>query len=336
MPENPYQKLATNRALYVRALKREDVFKKFWRLAMATVLAGITFGLPALAEGRVGVAHDKQIDFQQSATDIMDGIINLHEFIFYIISAIVILVLGLLLWVMVRYNRKTNPKPSKTSHNTLLEFVWTVIPIVILFFIGYKSILLLYEEDVIPPADMVISVTGNQWFWSYEYPDEGLSFDANMIPAGYVTGDISADEKAIWDQRLDELRVLLGRAEPIKPRRLLDTDTRVVVPVDTTVKVLVTANDVLHAWTVPAFGFKIDAVPGRTNETWFRAREVGTYYGQCSELCGIRHAFMPIVVEVVSKEDYDAWLIRAKYFQDTGSFPKANEAANNAAATTGQ
>jgi len=299
---------------------------------MTTIGMGIVLNVPAFAEGgRVGVATDGQMNFQAPATDIMEGIVGLHEIIFYIISGIVALVLGLLLWVMIRYNRKTNPTPSKTSHNTLLEFIWTFIPIIILFFVGYKSIQLLYDEDVIPPADMVISVTGHQWYWSYNYPEEGIAFDGNMVPADYVLGTADASTVTDWDGRLEELRVMLGREQPIKPRRLLDTDTRLVVPVDTTVKVLVTADDVIHAWTIPAFGFKIDAIPGKTNETWFHAREIGTFYGQCSELCGIRHAFMPIVVEVVSKEDYEAWLARAKNFYSADSGFDGPRVAENAA-----
>ncbi|MEE8295301.1 MAG: cytochrome c oxidase subunit II [Sphingomonadales bacterium] len=298
----------------------------------STAFLGVVVSLGSVfaQDGRLGVPADKKINFQDPATDIMENIINLHETIFWIITAIVILVLGLMVWIVVRYNRKTNPKPSKTTHHTGLEIIWTIIPVIILTFIGYESLKLLYKQDVIPEADMVISATGSQWYWTYDYPEEGLSFDANMVPSAYTLGEATGDEKEDWDNRLEELRILLGRTEPIVTRRLLDTDTRVVVPVDTTVKVLVTASDVLHAWTIPAFGFKIDAVPGRTNETWFHAREIGTFYGQCSELCGIKHAFMPIVVEVVSREDYESWVVRAKYFQDTGNFPTAPEVADNA------
>lgn len=308
------------------------MFKKFLLVASTAILGVVALtGWAFAQDGRVGVAEDKQLYFQAPATDVMEAIINLHNWVLVLTTVIVLFVLGLLIWVVIRYNRKANPTPSKTTHNTLLEMVWTIIPVFILIVMGYYSIKLLYQQDVIPEADMVITATGNQWYWSYEYPEEGLSFDGNMVPSGYNTGDISAEDRADWDQRLEELRILLGRSEPIQPRRLLDTDTRVVVPVDTTVKVLVTANDVLHSWTIPAFGFKIDAVPGRINETWFKAREIGTYYGQCSELCGIRHAFMPIVVEVVSREDYESWVVRAKYFQDTGSFPTTPEVADNSA-----
>lgn len=304
------------------------MFKKFLALASTAILGVVAFTGGALAQdGRVGAPKDGEINFQAPATDIMENIIGLHTTVLWIITAITILVLGLLVWIMIRYNRKRNPVPSKTTHHTGLEIVWTIIPVFILFYIGFYSVKLLYQQDVIPEADMVITATGNQWYWDYEYPEEGLSFSGNMVPSDYSRGLSTGAEKADWDQRMEDLRVLLGRTEPIQTRRLLDTDTRVVVPVDTTVKVLVTANDVLHAWTIPAFGFKIDAVPGRTNETWFHAREIGTFYGQCSELCGIKHAFMPIVVEVVSREDYEAWVIRAKYFQDTGTFPSSPDVA---------
>ncbi len=284
----------------------------------------ISMGSVLAQDGRVGAPQDKKINFQEPATDVMESIINLHGTIFLIITVITLLVLGLMIWIVVRYNRKTNPTPSKTTHHTMLEVVWTIIPVIILVYIGKEGIELLYEQDVIPEADMVITATGNQWYWSYEYPEEGLSFEANMVPSDYSRGLSTGDEKADWDQRMEELRILLGRTEPIVTRRLLDTDTRVVVPVDTTVKVLVTASDVLHAWTIPAFGFKLDAVPGKVQETWFKAREVGTFYGQCSELCGIKHAFMPIVVEVMSKEDYALWLARAKGFYANGTLPEEN------------
>jgi cytochrome c oxidase subunit 2 len=175
---------------------------------------------------------------------------------------------------------------------------------------------------------MTIKVTGHQWYWSYEYPDKGIAFDSNIVPEAYIDGTASDAVKSDWDQRMEELRVMLGRTEPIKPVRLLDTDTRLVVPVDTTVKVIVTADDVIHSWTMPAFGFKIDAIPGRLNETWFHAREIGTYHGQCSELCGIRHAFMPIVIEVVSKEDYQEWLTRAENFYASNAFPAGPQLAD--------
>ena len=210
-------------------------------------------------------------------------------------TAITVFVLGLMVYVMVRFNAKANPVPSKTSHNTLIEVVWTVIPILILLVIAVPSFRLLYDQAT-PEADMTIKVTGYQWYWGYEYPDHSdIAFDALMLED-------------------DEL-------QPGQPR-LLTTDNAVVVPVDTTVRVLVTAADVIHNWAMPAFGVKMDAYPGRLNETWFRANKTGIYYGQCSELCGIRHSFMPIMVKVVEKEEFTAWVEQAKV--EFASYDEAN------------
>lgn len=289
------------------------MFKRFLQFIAATFVGLTAFAGLALAEqGRVGMAHDKQINFQTPVTEVMREIMWLHEVIMIIITLIVLLVMGLLLWVMIRYNHRTNPTPSKTTHNTLLEIVWTIIPVIILVYIGVYNIKLLYKQDVIPEADLVITVTGHQWYWTYNYPDQGLEFDGFMLDRAFFDPDRSPEVQQQREAAIEDLQVLLGRAGPIEIHRLLDTDTRVVVPVNTTVKVLVTADDVIHSWTIPSFGFKIDAVPGRTNETWFKVDEVGTYYGQCSELCGINHSFMPTVIEVVSQEDFDAWVIRAK------------------------
>ncbi len=248
----------------------------------------LTAGLFLTATGahaQIGMATNGQLGFQQAATPVMEDIESFHRFVLYIITAIVILVTVLLAIVMVRFNRKSNPVPSKTSHNTLIEVLWTVLPVMILMVIAIPSFRLLYKELIIPPAELTIKATGNQWFWSYEYPDEGdISFDANLVPD-------------------DELN---GRP------RLLATDEVVVVPVDEVVRVIVTGADVIHSWAVPAFGVKIDAIPGRLNETWFKAEKLGTYYGQCSELCGQGHAFMPIEVRVVSKEDFAAWVAKKK------------------------
>ncbi|MEC6999068.1 MAG: cytochrome c oxidase subunit II [Pseudomonadota bacterium] len=213
-----------------------------------------------------------QLGFQPAATDMMARISSFNDFLLILMTAITVFVLGLMVYVMVRFNAKANPVPSKTSHNTLIEVVWTVIPILILLVIAVPSFRLLYDQAT-PEADMTIKVTGYQWYWGYEYPDHSdIAFDALMLED-------------------DEL-------QPGQPR-LLTTDNAVVVPVDTTVRVLVTAADVIHNWAMPAFGVKMDAYPGRLNETWFKANKTGMYYGQCSELCGIRHSFMPIMVKVV-------------------------------------
>jgi cytochrome c oxidase subunit 2 len=227
-----------------------------------------------------------QMGFNESVTTVMSDIVHLHDRILLpIIVAISVFVLFLLLYSIFKFRASKNPIPSKTSHNTFIEIMWTVIPCLILIVIAVPSFRLLYKQDIIPKADVTIKATGYQWYWGYEYPDQNIAFDANMI-----------DTKNLKSNQL----------------RLLETDNHVVVPVNKVVKVLITANDVLHAWAVPSFGVKRDAVPGRINETWFKAEKEGVYYGQCSELCGSRHAFMPITVRVVSDKQYNEWLKEAK------------------------
>lgn len=228
-----------------------------------------------------------QLGLQDAATERMSRIIDLHNFVLWIITAICLFVLGLLVWIMVRYNAKANPTPTATTHNTVLEVLWTVIPVAILVAIAIPSFRLLYYQDVIPQADITIKAIGKQWYWSYEYPDNGnFTFDALML----------AD------------RVAAQQGVP----RLLGTNNHVVVPINKTVRILTTGADVIHAWAIPAFGVKIDAVPGKINQTWFNATREGTFYGECSELCGARHAFMPITVEVVSQERFDQWIEEAR------------------------
>ena len=227
-----------------------------------------------------------QMGYQEGVTSVMHDLIFMHDYILLpIVTAISCFVLFLIIYAGFKFRASKNPNPSKTSHNTLIEILWTVIPCLILVIIAVPSFKLLYKQDVIPKADVTIKATGYQWYWGYEYPDEKIAFDSVMVE----TKDL----------------------KPGQPR-LLSTDTRVVVPVNKTVVVLITANDVLHAWAVPAFGVKRDAVPGRINQTWFKAEKEGVYYGQCSELCGIKHAFMPITVEVVSQEKYNEWIEMAK------------------------
>ncbi|RMF11728.1 MAG: cytochrome c oxidase subunit II [Alphaproteobacteria bacterium] len=246
-----------------------------------------------------------QLGFQPSVTEVGDRVHGFYDLLMWIITLITLFVTGLLAYVIIRFNRKANPDPSKTSHNTLIEVIWTGVPILILVLIAVPSFKLLYFQNEVGEADLTIKATGHQWYWSYEYPDEdGLTYDAIMLS--------------------DEER------KPGQPR-LLATDTHVVVPVGKKVRMLVTASDVIHAWTIPAFGVKVDAVPGRINETWFAVEKEGIYYGQCSELCGVRHAFMPIVVEAVSQEKYDAWLAEAKELYATDS---AAPAITVAAAST--
>jgi len=228
-----------------------------------------------------------EINFQPAVTPVMASIEDFHRLLVYIITAISLFVLALLLWIMIRYNRRANPTPSKTSHNTVLEVVWTIVPVIILVFIAIPSFRLLYFEADIPKSDLTLRAIGKQWFWTYEYPGKGgFQFDSLVLT--------DAQD-----------------AQQGKPR-LLGVDNAVYVPVNAVVKVETTGADVIHSWAVPAFGVKMDAVPGRINVTWFKATKEGVYYGECSELCGARHAYMPIEVHVVSQADYDKWYAAAQ------------------------
>ncbi len=243
-----------------------------------------------------GYAKDWQFGFQDAATAVMRDIADFHNLLLVIITLITIFVLALLVYTMWRFSAKRNPIPSKTTHHTALEMMWTVVPVVILVVIAVPSFKLLYFSDVVPKADMTIKATGYQWYWSYQYPDHGnASFDANVVDLR--DPDMSASDRKMWQAKFGD-----------KYKRLLDTDNSLVVPVDTTIRLQITAGDVLHSWALPAFGVKKDAVPGRLNETWFKAEKLGTFYGQCSELCGARHGFMPIRVDVVSKRDFEMWV----------------------------
>ena len=229
---------------------------------------------------------DWQLGFQKAASQGMEDIVWFHDFMLLpIITAITVFVLFLLLYTCVRYRASRNKVASTTSHNTLIEVLWTLIPCLILIVMAVPSFKVLYSQDTIPKADVTIKAVGYQWYWGYEYPDENIIFDSYMV-----------DEKDLKENQ----------------PRLLTVDNEVYVPVNKVVKVMITANDVLHAWALPSFGVKRDAVPGRINETWFKADRTGTFYGQCSELCGIKHAFMPITVNVVTEEEYKKWLEKAK------------------------
>lgn len=273
--------------------------------ASGLALAALAAAPAALAE-RIGAAEDKGLWLQDAANEQMAKISDFNEFLLWIITVITIFVFALMFWTMIRYREKANPEPSKTSHNTLIEFIWTVVPIGILVAIGFWSIPLLYYQEHVPETEFAIQVTGNQWNWTYNYPDHGnIQFTSTIVP------NAAFKDAGLRREYEDGLSEFLGRDAELN-HRLLDTDNRVVVPVDTKIRLQITASDVIHSWTVPSFGVKMDAVPGRLNETWFEAREVGTYYGQCSELCGKDHAFMPIAVEVVSREDFEAWVANAK------------------------
>ena len=259
------------------------VLKRLTVLAI-TMVAILTGAESALAG--LGQPSPWQVGLQQSASPVMDNIIWFHDFLLYIISGIAGFVLVLLVVVMVRFNARTNPSPSRTTHNTLIEIAWTLIPIVVLMVIAVPSFKLLFLQLNVPAADLTVKATGKQWYWSYSYPDNGqFEFDSLMLKEG---------------ERKE--------GQP----RLLAVDNEMVVPVNKTVRVITTGSDVIHSFAVPSFGIKIDAVPGRINETWFTATREGVYYGQCSELCGKDHAFMPIAVRVVTDQEFTAWVEDAK------------------------
>lgn len=255
----------------------------------------------------IGQPIEGKIGLQPQVTKLGEQAARMHDYILVPVMAVIsLLVLGLLLFVMARFRRAANPVASKTSHNTVIEVIWTLVPVLILVGIAIPSISLLAAQFKPAPANAItLKATGNQWFWSYEYPDYGVSFDANMLS--------DADAKAM--------------GEP----RLLGVDNRVVLPVNTPIKLVTTGSDVIHSWAVPAFWIKLDSVPGRLNETTFTIDKKGVYYGQCSELCGDRHGFMPIGVEVVSKEDFVAW-IQAKGGKMPGDTPAEPTAQSTAPA----
>jgi cytochrome c oxidase subunit 2 len=253
-------------------------------------LGALGAGLAGLA-GAAGTAlaqqpADWEVDFQTALSPSMERIVDFNLMVTIIIVIITAFVFALMAWIVIRYNKKRNPVPSKTTHNTMLEVIWTVVPVIILLIIAVPSFRLLYYTDRVEDADMTLKAIGHQWYWSYEYPDHGdFTFDALMLE----------------DDELEE-------GQP----RLLATDEAVVLPVGAKIRLLTTADDVIHSWAIPAFGVKMDSVPGRVNETWFQINREGTYYGQCSELCGTLHGFMPIMIEAVSQEEFDAWVIEAQ------------------------
>ncbi len=278
---------------------KKTTFRRLCKTA-AVVLPLALLAAPALAQ-TVGMAHDWQLGLQDPASPTKEKMEVFHNHILLPMAfGISIFVMLLLAYVMIRFNAKNNPEPSKTTHNTMLEVVWTLVPVLILVVIVIPSMKLLYFGDRTHDADMTLKVTGYQWYWGYEYPDNGgVNFMANMVP----------------DAEIKE-----GQ------HRLLSTDNVVVLPVDTNIRILVTASDVLHSWAVPAFGVKMDAVPGRLNETWTRIEKEGTYYGQCSELCGVNHGFMPIEIKAVSKAAFADWVK-----QQGGDRPAAQDKAQDKA-----
>lgn len=252
------------------------------------LLAAATVWIATLSPAMAFEPKPGEIGLQPAASPNMVRLHSFHDdILLWIISGIVVFVFFLLLWVVIRYNAKSNPVPSKTTHHVMLEVFWTVVPVIILIGIAIPSYKLLYYLDRTAEPDMTLKVSGYQWGWTYTYPDHNeIEFNADMIP----------------DEELDQY------IPDGKGRRMLETYNPIVLPVEKNIQVLTTASDVIHAWTIPAFGSKKDAVPGRTNETWFRITETGIYYGQCSEICGIRHASMPISVYAVTSDEFDAWV----------------------------
>ncbi len=255
-------------------------------LLLAPMANAIERDLPELPV--IGQPAPGGMGFQPPTTEIARDLVWLEGMLMVILTAITIFVVALLAIVIIRYNRRANPKPATFTHNSPLEFAWTVVPILILFFIGIFSLPILMKQQTMPEADITIKVTGYQWHWGYEYPDHGFEFRSFML-----------EREELAEHGYDDSAYLLA------------TDTAMVVPVGKDIVVQVTAADVIHSWTVPSFGVKQDGIPGRLAELWFRAEQEGIFFGQCSELCGIAHAYMPITVKVVSEADYEAWLDRA-------------------------
>jgi cytochrome c oxidase subunit 2 len=265
------------------------LFRSFLIAAVAAALL-----IPGAAFAGLGQPSPWEIGLQGSATPVMDDIVWFHNILLWVIFAIAAFVLVLLIIIMMRFNARANPTPTRTTHNTLLEVAWTVLPVMILVFLALPSFRILFFQLNTPPADLTIKATGKQWYWTYAYPDNGnFEFDSLILT-----------EK---------------ERKPDQPR-LLSVDNEIVVPVNKVVRVQVTGAEVIHAFAVPSFGVKIDAIPGRLNETWFKVTKEGTYYGQCSELCGKDHAFMPITVRAVSEQAFQTWLDEAKKkFASAGS-----------------
>lgn len=256
-----------------------------WLIACLVGTIAFFYGLAGGDAALAAQPEPWQLGLQEAASPIMERLTSLHNLLLVIITVICVVVLVLLIYVGVKFHASKNPNPSRRTHNTLLEIVWTAVPVLILVIIAIPSFRLLYYTDVLPDTDMTIKAIGRQWYWSYEYPDHDMAFDAFLVPE-------------------DDL-------EP-GMLRLLETDNRVVLPTNTNIKVQVTASDVLHSWAMPSLGVKVDAVPGRLNELWVNIERPGVYYGQCSELCGVMHGYMPITIEAVEPEQFTAWVEEAK------------------------
>jgi cytochrome c oxidase subunit 2 len=274
-------------AKWEKNMRTERFLSGFAATVLATTVAGAA--MAQQAGELLGAPVDGKMGFQPAATELARDLQGLDHLLLWVTGLIVLFVCALMAWVTIRYNRRVNAEPQTFTHNTPIEIAWTIVPILVLAVIGAFSLPVLFKQQEIPEGDMYIKVTGYQWYWGYEYVDEGFAFDSYKL-----------EREELAEYGYDQSFYLLA------------TDTAVVVPVGKTVVMGVTGADVIHSWTIPAFGVKQDAVPGRVAELWFNAEKTGTFFGQCSELCGKDHAFMPITVKVVSQEDYDAWLSGAK------------------------
>jgi cytochrome c oxidase subunit II len=272
-----------------------QIAKWFW-----AVVAGLSFSvsMPSLvwAQGVVGAPHAWEMGMQHSYGPIKDRIIDLHNLVLAIITVITVFVAVLLLWIMVRYNARRNPVPSQTSHNTVLEIAWTVVPVLILVVIAIPSFRLIYYQDRTPDPDMTIKVTAHQWYWEYQYPDQG---------------NIDIESRFVHDEDLKPGQI-----------RLLDVDNQLVIPVGKKIRILTNSTDVIHSFFIPSFGVQRYAIPGRTIETWMEADQVGTFYGECNQICGQDHSRMPISVRAVSESDFKAWAQEAKKSASLDRLPK--------------
>ena len=305
----------------------------------------VAFIIGAMAWGNVALAdrpHDWELNLQKAASPVMEKVHSFHSLLLYIIFGVVAFVMVLLLWVMIRYNARANPTPSKTTHNTMIEVVWTVVPILILVVIAVPSFRLLYFANKAPAendakgetgAVITIKAQGHQWYWTYVYEasyqvnGKGFAVKKDGKPVDALKGAHFKFDSRIacigsGDKSDTDSCEAFAKANGRKPIRLLDVDNPIVVPVNTTIRVLVQGMDVIHSFAIPSMGFKVDAIPGRTNETWIKVERVGWYYGQCSELCGTNHGFMPIALKVVTRDQYNKWLAAAKANPD---FEKVEE-----------
>jgi cytochrome c oxidase subunit II len=268
-----------------------------WVLAAtAAFVVSLWAGSSAWAQGVVGGPQPWELGMQRSYGPIKDRVIELHDLVLVIITLITLVVTGLLIWVMYRYNSRRNPVPSQTSHNTILEIAWTVVPVLVLVVIAIPSFRLIYYQDRTPDPDLTIKVTGHQWYWEFTYPDQG---------------NVSVESRYVHD-------------EDLKPGqlRLLDVDNQLIVPVGKKIRILTNSSDVIHSFFIPSFGIQRYAIPGRTIETWMEADQVGTFYGECNQICGQDHNRMPIAVRAVSETDFKAWVTDAKKSASTGQIPR--------------